>query len=93
MSVTTTMQSQGFAPGRPQAVGEALRDLSASAQRVFAALWATLPQRRATQAKVLTPAEEAARVRELAGTYLKTDPGFAADLFAAADRYELAQER
>ena len=92
MSVTT-MQSQGFAPGRPQAVGEALRDLSASAQRVLTALLAALPQRRATQAKTLTPAEEAARVRDLASTYLKTDPGFASDLFAAADRYEREQER
>jgi hypothetical protein len=92
MSITT-MQSQGFAPGRPQAVGEALRDLSASAQRVLTALWAALPQRHATQANALTPAQEAARVRQMANTYLKTDPGFAADLFAAADRYELAQER
>jgi len=27
-------------------------------------------------------------VRELANTYLRTDPGFAADLYAAADRHE-----
>lgn len=92
MSITT-MQSQGFTPGRPQAVGEALRDLSAAAQRVLTALWAVVPQRNAGPAKALTPAEEAARVRDLASTYLKTDPGFAADLFAAADRYERAQER
>lgn len=92
MSITT-MQSQGFTPGRPPAVGEALRDLSASAQRVLTALRAALPQRRVAQARALTPAEEAARVREMASTYVKTDPGFAADLFAAADRYERAQER
>jgi hypothetical protein len=91
MSITT-MQSQGFTPGRPQAVGEALRDLSASIQRVLAALKAALPQRSATRAKTLTPAEEAGRVRDLATTYVNTDPGFAADLFAAADRYERSQE-
>jgi hypothetical protein len=31
---------------------------------------------------------EAQRVRELAHTYAKTDPGFAADLYAAAARHE-----
>lgn len=31
---------------------------------------------------------EAARVRELARQYTTTDPGFAADLMAAADRHE-----
>jgi hypothetical protein len=33
-------------------------------------------------------AREAASVRALADTYLKTDPGFAADLYAVADRHE-----
>jgi hypothetical protein len=33
-------------------------------------------------------AEEARRVRALAHGYRHTDPGFAADLFAAADRHE-----
>ncbi len=89
---STTMQSQGFSPARPQAVGDALRELSAAAQRVLTAMWAALPQRRSTSTRAPSPAEEAARVRDLAGTYLKTDPGFAADLFAAADRYERAQE-
>ncbi len=31
---------------------------------------------------------EAQKVRELAQSYLKTDPGFAADLYAAAARHE-----
>jgi len=31
---------------------------------------------------------EAAAARALASRYLKSDPGFAADLFAAADRHE-----
>jgi hypothetical protein len=33
-------------------------------------------------------AREAQHVRELASSYLKTDPGFAADLYAAAARHE-----
>ncbi len=34
-------------------------------------------------------AREAAALRELAYGHLKSDPGFAADLFAAANRHEL----
>ena len=33
--------------------------------------------------------QEAENLRALAETWVKTDPGFAADLFAAADRHEL----
>ncbi|HEY2925319.1 hypothetical protein [Piscinibacter sp.] len=33
-------------------------------------------------------AREAASVRALANSYLRTDPRFAADLYAAADRHE-----
>ena len=33
-------------------------------------------------------AREAQSVRELASSYSKTDPGFAADLYAAAARHE-----
>lgn len=34
-------------------------------------------------------AREAAELRTMAYQYLKTDPGFAGDLFAAANRHEL----
>lgn len=37
-------------------------------------------------------AEELAAVRALADSYRKSDPGFASDLYAAADRHELASE-
>ena len=43
------------------------------------------------------PADKAAReaqaVRDLARSYQKTDPGFAADLYAAASRHELSAEQ
>lgn len=62
----------------------ALSGLTASA-------WA-LPRRTAQTTRALTPAEQASReaqnVRELAYSYSKTDPGFAADLYAAAARHE-----
>ena len=42
------------------------------------------PARNATE----SAAVEAQKVRNLAATYAKTDPGFAADLYAAAARHE-----
>jgi len=52
----------------------------------------TLPLRAAQPAAALTASEaaslEAQKVRDLAHTYSKTDPGFAADLYAAAARHE-----
>lgn len=51
-----------------------------------------LPLRAVQPAAPLSPAEsasiEAQKVRELAYSYSKTDPGFAADLYAAAARHE-----
>jgi hypothetical protein len=41
---------------------------------------------------VETAAIEAQNVRDMAYTYLKTDPGFAADLYAAAARHESLHE-
>jgi hypothetical protein len=87
---STIMQSQSFQAAQPQAIGEALRELSAAAQHLFQSIRATLQKQDASASKELTPAEEANRVRQMATTYLRTDPGFAEDLFAAADRHERA---
>ncbi len=38
------------------------------------------------------PVAEAASVRALADSYRRSDPGFASDLYAAADRHENAAE-
>jgi hypothetical protein len=51
--------------------------------------------RTATTRAEATPrgmAEELASVRALADSYRRSDPGFASDLYAAADRHELASE-
>ena len=64
--------------------------ISDAFRQLMSALIAKLP----TPAKSVpndSVAEEANRVREMAYDYLHTDPGFADDLFAAADRHELAQ--
>lgn len=44
------------------------------------------------QAAVREAARQAAAVRELANHYRRSDPGFASDLYAAADRHERAAE-
>ena len=46
------------------------------------------PAMSATEAAAIEVAAEAQRVREMAHAYSKTDPGFAADLYAAASRHE-----
>jgi hypothetical protein len=43
---------------------------------------------RSMVSSAVSAAREAQRVRELAYSYSKTDPGFAADLYAAASRHE-----
>jgi hypothetical protein len=45
-----------------------------------------------TVAALRSVAEDAAAVRALADTYRLSDPGFANDLYAAANRSELANE-
>jgi hypothetical protein len=52
--------------------------------------WRTLTMKADTAPRGL--AEELASVRALADSYRRTDPGFASDLYAAADRHERAIE-
>jgi hypothetical protein len=61
---------------------------SSIAAAVYEAV-ASLFQRRAPSRASLL--QEAAAVRELAASIQDSDPGFAADLRAAADRHELLQ--
>jgi hypothetical protein len=62
------------------------------AARAASALWRFL----ARQPRALTAAEVAAReastLRALARHHMATEPGFAADLMAAADRHEAANQ-
>jgi hypothetical protein len=69
------------------AVGSATREFFAATGNLFSALHASLFKTAAPRA--LTVFEEAEQVRMLAESYADTDRGFAADLFAAADRHEL----
>lgn len=40
----------------------------------------------------ISPIAQAAAVRALAHEFVQSDPGFAADLFAAADRHEMLHD-
>ena len=55
---------------------------------IAAALYTGIARWLRTPAYKLTRGEEAAEVREMAYQMQDTDPGFAADLFAAAARHE-----
>jgi hypothetical protein len=70
-------------------VGPPMPRGSRIAAAAFLALWrgvALLARRAPVRAR--TPGQEAHAVRELARTYRQSDPGYAADLAAAADRHE-----
>ena len=61
------------------------------AQHAVAALQGLLPgafRTTAERSPAESAAQEAQKVRSLAYSYAKTDPGFAADLYAAAARHE-----
>jgi hypothetical protein len=60
------------------------------AARAAVALWEVLARKRSARAVEDAAAREIAQVRALARHHLATDPGFAADLLAAADRHESA---
>ncbi len=69
-------------------VSSALQEFAAAAAKLVAAVSATLFKTAAPRA--LTVFEEAEQVRKMAESYADSDRGFAADLFAAADRHELS---
>lgn len=58
-----------------------LTELGAVAKRLLSAGQATEP-------RLHNRAQEAEELRDYAHNFIQTDPGFAADLFAAADRHE-----
>ena len=58
------------------------------AARAASALWRALVRKPRELSAAEVSAQEVARVRALARHHMATDPGFAADLMAAADRHE-----
>jgi len=92
---SSTLHSLNLAPVQPSNVGEALRELAVASHRLMLALWAAAGSRAsaARQRPALTAFEEAEQLRTFALDYVNSDPHFAADLFAAADRHENSAQR
>jgi hypothetical protein len=82
-----TLNSQTTSAATQPSVGSALRELAVAGRHLSVALLSAL-QRKAVAVAEPSAFEAAERLRERAQGYVKTDPGFAADLFAAADRHE-----
>ena len=86
---STTLNSRHLA-NAPHNVGDALHDLALAARQLAVALWASATQRSTSVLQALTAAQEAEDLRNMASELLRTDPRFASELFAAADRHEHA---
>jgi hypothetical protein len=85
------LPSQSFKPARPLGLGRTLSALAVATTRTTVALLDAL-RRPAPKQHRLSLVEEANELREFASQYLRNDPGFAADLMAAADRHELKSQ-
>ena len=76
-----TSQTFHFEPALPR-FARALAEVAHAGARLLATAWS------ATADTPASIAADADRVRAMAGAWEKTDPGFAADLYAAAARHE-----
>jgi hypothetical protein len=88
--MTATTLNRSSMPGAaPLSVGVALRELGVAGQRLAAALWASMAAVRLGHQRSEPSAAKAAQtLRVYASTLAVSDPRFARDLFAAADRHE-----
>jgi len=82
------LPSQSFKPARPLGFGKALSQLAVATTRMSVALLNALRRPQAHQRR-LSLVEEANELRQYANQFLRNDPAFAADLYAAADRHEV----
>ncbi len=62
---------------------------AASAAAALLSAWSGLAESRANQRLLKSRSDEAAALRRFADSVNKGDPGFAADLYAAANRHEV----
>ena len=82
-----TLNSQTLATAAKPSIGAALRELAVAGRHFSVALLSTL-QRKSAANRQLSVFDEAESLRRYAQNFMKTEPSFAADLFAAADRHE-----
>lgn len=74
-TTSISLNAQAMGLFKPETISRRLSDLFGMAKAKVVAAYAN-------------PEAEAEALREFAHTYAKTDPSFAEDLYAAADRHE-----
>ena len=82
-----TLNSQTSSPASKPSVGTALHELAVAGRHLSVALLSSL-RRPGVAGRQPTAFDDAESLRRYAQTFEKTDRGFAADLYAAADRHE-----
>ncbi|MDH5538093.1 MAG: hypothetical protein OEY03_01700 [Rhizobacter sp.] len=85
---STTLLTQDHSTTPTIGVAEAMHQLRSAAGQMLASVVAAVRPRTSRTAEPTSRAQAAANAREIAFKYRQSDPGFAADLFAAADHHE-----
>lgn len=70
-------------------VSDALRELGTAARRLLAAVFTSILRARPAS-QMTTAQQEADKLRAYADSLYRTDPRYADDLYAAANRHEMA---
>ncbi len=86
-TATLTTSTLASAPSSTT-IGVALKQLGVAALNLTRALWTALATSFTWEHKEPTAQESAQALRVFASSVAASDPGFASDLFAAADRHE-----
>ena len=86
---STTLNALSLPNTMQPTVGASVRELLVAGQHLAVAIWHTAFAP-AAQSAGKTAFDEAEELRSFAATVQRTDPEFARDLFAAADRHEAA---
>jgi hypothetical protein len=84
----TTLHPHNLAQ-EAQNVSTALLELAVATRRLAVALWAALTHRKPV-CSATTARQEAEKLRAYADSLHRADPRYAQDLYAAANRHELA---
>nr|WP_295772395.1 hypothetical protein [Rhodoferax sp.] len=85
---TATLTTSDMASASSNTVGFALKQLGIAALHLGQALWTSLAAGVTPVHREETAQEAAQALRVFASSIAASDPGFASDLFAAADRHE-----
>jgi hypothetical protein len=86
---STTLNAHSLPANGQPTVAASVRELLIAGKHLVLALWSVAFVLTPKQAAAKTAAQEADALREYAITMQRSDPAFADDLFAAADRHEM----